>query len=129
NRPNANSGRAELELARIRHARRRVALLRVVQAPTHSPDARDQCPRLRGLSARRRASACRRLGIHGPLLRAGADPWRAGSKGDGRALACDPRALLRQASARLAWARADGNARYAGSPRRRWREIYRRLGL
>src|SRR5215831_10504227 len=68
NRPNANSGRAELELARIRHARRRVALLRVVQAPTHSPDARDQCPRLRGLSARRRASAGRRLGIHGPLL-------------------------------------------------------------
>ena len=38
-------------------------------------------------AARRRASESRRLGVHGPFLRAGADPRRAGSKGDGRALA------------------------------------------
>ena len=46
--------RAELELARIRHAGRRLALLRIVRPPRHQADARRQCPHLRGLPARRR---------------------------------------------------------------------------
>ena len=48
---------AELELARIRHAGRRVALLRSVQAPENPADAGDQCAGLRGLCARRRTGA------------------------------------------------------------------------
>ena len=42
----AASRRTQLELARIRHAGRRLALLRSVQAPEHPPDARAQCARL-----------------------------------------------------------------------------------
>ena len=34
----------------------------------HQADARRQCAHLRGLSARRRAGARRRLGVHGPRL-------------------------------------------------------------
>src|SRR6187397_983045 len=48
-RPADAARRAELELARIRHARRGVALLRPVRAVEHPPDALDQCARLRGL--------------------------------------------------------------------------------
>ena len=51
----APARRAELELARIRHAGRLLALLRALRAARHPPDARDQRARLRGLSARRRA--------------------------------------------------------------------------
>src|ERR1043165_105218 len=60
--------RAELELARIRHARRRVALLRAVPAPEDPTHALDQCARLRRLPACRAAGQGRRLGVHGPLL-------------------------------------------------------------
>src|SRR5262249_34002089 len=50
------AGRAELELARIRHACRGVALLRSVPPPVDPADALDQCARLRGLCARRPGS-------------------------------------------------------------------------
>src|SRR5579862_6282171 len=48
---------AQLELARIWDARRRVALLRSLRSPQHSDDALDQRECGRDLSARRRGGA------------------------------------------------------------------------
>ena len=100
-RPDAAARRAELELARIRHAGRRVALLRAVQAAQHSADARDQCARLRGLYARRRTGPHRPLGVHGACLRARTHSPRAEPEKDDHARARRDRALL-PASARSA---------------------------
>src|SRR5579871_5881096 len=62
------AGRAELELARIWNAGRRVAVLRSLQKTRHRADALDQRARLRGLSARGATGQGRRLGIHGSCL-------------------------------------------------------------
>src|SRR4029077_14205813 len=113
-RADAHSRRAELELARIRHAGRRGALLRSVQGLENSADAGDQRPGLRGLRARRQRSEERRLGIHGPLLSARPDPRRTRSEENDYALARRARALLRQAAGRLARAGAYANARVTG---------------
>ena len=121
--------RAELELARIRHAGRRVALLRSLQAPQHPADARDQRAGLRGLRARRAGSEKRPLGVHGPLLRAGTDPQRAESESDDRALARRHRALQRQAAGGLARPGPDTDVGNAGPADGGRNQIYRRLGL
>ena len=110
----AAARRAELELARIRHAGRLLAVLRSLRAARHPADARDQCARLRGLSARRRAGQAARLGVHGPLLRAGADPQASHDQhGDDPALARHPREVHRHASGRLARTGPDADARHA----------------
>ena len=66
-RPDPPPRRPQLELARIRHARRRLALLRPLRPPRHPPHALHQRPRLRRLRARRRRGPRRRLGVHGPV--------------------------------------------------------------
>ena len=65
---------AELGLARIRHAGWRLALFRPLPPARHSSDCVDQRAGLRGLRARRPQCARFRLGVHGPRLRADADP-------------------------------------------------------
>ena len=52
----------ELGLARIRHARRGVAVLRAFRESSNFPDAFDQRSRLRGIPARRACGAPGRLG-------------------------------------------------------------------
>ena len=121
--------RAELELARIRHARRRVAFLRSVPAARNQTDALDQRARLRGLRAGRAAGQGRRLGVHGPFVRTRPDPQGAGPGRDDRALDGHPGEVHRQAAGRLARARPDADLRDAGAARGSRREIHRRLGL
>ena len=75
------------------------------------------------------AGARRRLGVHGPRLRAGADP-----QGDRPGRHDQPHhghhgKVLRQAAGRLARARPDADAGDAGPAGHGRREIYRRLGL
>ena len=74
-RAGAAAGRAELELARIRHARRRVGVSSTLQAARH-PARRSSinarvCEDYERVAGRRKR---RRLGVHGPRLRADADP-------------------------------------------------------
>ena len=128
-RAGAAARRAELELARIRDAGRRLALLRAVQAARHQAHARHQRPRLRGLSARRRAGQERRLGVHGPRLRPGPDPQGRRPGGDDQPLDGRDREVHRHAPGRLARAGPDPDAGDAGASGRGRRAIYRRLGL
>ena len=71
----------------------------------------------------------RRLGVHGPFLRAGPDPQGAGPGRDDRALDGHSGEVHRQAAGRLARTRPDPDLRDAGAARRRGREVHRRLGL
>ncbi len=68
------SGRAKLGLARIRHARRLLALPRRLPAARHPADAVGQRLGLHRLSARGAGGARGGLGLHGPQPRPGADP-------------------------------------------------------
>jgi hypothetical protein len=63
-----------------------VALLRSLQETRDRADPLDQRTDLRGLSARRATGQGRRLGIHEPRLRAGADPQGIGPENDDRSL-------------------------------------------
>ncbi len=79
--------------------------------------------------ARRGAGARRRLGVHGPCLRAGTDPQGERPGGDDRALDGHHGKIHRQAPGRLARTGPDADAGDAGPAHRRRRQIYRRLGL
>ena len=63
----------------------------------------------------------RRLGVHGPFLRAGPDPQGAGPGRDDRALDGHSGKIHRQAPGRLARARPHADLRDAGAARRRGR--------
>ena len=125
----AAARRGELGLARIRHAGRLLALLRALRAARHPPDARRQCARLRGLSARRREARDARLGVHGPRLRAEADPQGRGPGRHDRQVDGHDREIHRQAAGRLARPRPDPDHGDPGAARRGRRQIHRRLGL
>src|SRR5258708_27055810 len=94
-RPGIAAGRAELGVARIRDAGRRVALFRAVRAARDPPDPVDQCTGLRGIRAGRAGGARCRLGVHGPCLGADADPQRRGPVRDDQSIARHARAIYR----------------------------------
>src|SRR5262249_32897428 len=85
-----------LELARIRHAGGRLALLRALRAARDQADARHRRAHLRGLRPRRRGSQTPALGVHGPRLRPDPDSQGRGSGGDDQSVHGHPRALQRR---------------------------------
>src|SRR3977135_1617143 len=81
--PDADSRHAELDLVRVRHARRLLAADARARQGGGDADHVDQRQGLRDLSGGGGGRARRQLGIHGPQLRADADPADRGSaRGD-----------------------------------------------
>ncbi len=69
----AIAGPSELGVARIRHARRLLALSRMPDAPQYRADAGAQRIGLSAISARLRSCGRRRVGVYGAWLRPNAD--------------------------------------------------------
>ena len=125
----AASRRAALELARIRHASRRLALLRALRAARNQANTRHQRAHLRGLCPCRRGGQASALGVHGPRLRPNADSQDRRSGSDDQPLNGHPGALHWQTPGGLAGAWPHPDAGNPGAPRQCRREIHRRLGL